>query len=91
MDLKGNDNIDLTPKLRVNSSIALKELTIEGVGISKILSSEVADAIDKGDLIDLLPTYPRKEIDIYVHYRTHEESLPKITCFLSFMLAKQTA
>jgi DNA-binding transcriptional LysR family regulator len=74
--------IDITPKVESNSTLFLLELVSRGAGIACMSRRTVAEAIENGDLVRVLPKYHaqianRKDIDVWlvlpqrrIHQRT---------------------
>ncbi|MCL1125440.1 LysR family transcriptional regulator [Shewanella surugensis] len=77
--------MSIKPKLVINDFSLLKQMTIEGLGIS-ILPEYMcqSELIDK-TLIPLLPHWTMESVHLYVLYPKNRAKIPKINAFLDFI------
>ncbi len=74
----------LEPYLLLNDTAAMKECALNGIGIVKLHRYVVDEALNSGELIEILADYNEPEQPIYASYSPHKHVPPKIRCFLDF-------
>jgi DNA-binding transcriptional LysR family regulator len=85
---KDNVEIYLEPVLWLNDTRAMLECALQGIGIVKLHEYEVAEAVAKKQLIEILSKYNEGEYPIYLYYQATRYLQPKIRCFIDFYLPK---
>lgn len=81
---KGNKEVRLTPTLWINDSRALCDCAIAGMGIVSLHDYIVADAINDGQLVEILAEFQMPRQSIYLYYQQSRYLQPKIRRFIDF-------
>lgn len=61
--------VDIKDALECDNSEMLRDLAIQGAGIAYLPQSVVAESIESGELINVMPDYQCASFDIYIYYR----------------------
>lgn len=72
--------------LIANSSIALREALLAGMGIALTPTFVVSADLKAGRLTEIMPTYRPPEQGLYILYPTSRYLSPKVRCFVDFMV-----
>lgn len=88
ISFKGDLKVHVKPFLYLNDVEAMLNCAFEDLGIIKVHEYVVAEALKKGELIEILTDYKEPEIPIYVCYPYTQYVQPKIRHFIDFILAK---
>jgi DNA-binding transcriptional LysR family regulator len=83
---KNDKKITVKPLLALNDSRAMCECAILGMGIVKLHAYVVADAIQKGLLVEILKDFQANEQTIYLYYQQSHFVQPKIRRFIDFFV-----
>lgn len=83
-----NENIKLTPYIRVNDTQTMLNLALDGLGIAMLHDYVVKDYLESGELQELLPSYHSTELPLYVAYPQRKFLPSKVRCFIDFILEK---
>ncbi|HBD9374642.1 TPA: LysR family transcriptional regulator [Legionella pneumophila] len=81
---KGDEQIYVEPVLWLNDSRALCECAILGMGIIKLHEYIVAEALQDGRLIEILPEFQESNLSVYLYYQASRYLQPKIRRFIDF-------
>ncbi|HAT1597148.1 TPA: LysR family transcriptional regulator [Legionella pneumophila] len=81
---KGNEQIYVEPVLWLNDSRALCECAMLGMGIIKLHEYIVAEALQDGRLIEILPEFQEPHLSVYLYYQASRYLQPKIRRFIDF-------
>ncbi len=81
---KENQEIYVKPILWLNDSRAMTECALLGMGIVKLHKSIVNDALQSGQLIEVLKEFEEPEIPVYLYYQQSKYLQPKIRRFIDF-------
>lgn len=81
---KGNKAIQLKPVLWLNDSRTMCNCAIAGMGIVKLHDYIVADAIQSGDLVEILSGFQDTTQPVYLYYQQSRYLQPKIRRFIDF-------
>ncbi|HAZ7572965.1 LysR family transcriptional regulator [Legionella sp. PATHC032] len=81
---KGGEQIYVEPVLWLNDSRALCECAILGIGIIKLHEYIVAEALQDGRLIEILPEFRESNLSVYLYYQASRYLQPKIRRFIDF-------
>ncbi|HHL3492882.1 TPA: LysR family transcriptional regulator [Legionella pneumophila] len=81
---KGNEQIYVEPVLWLNDSRALCECAMLGMGIIKLHEYIVAEALQDGRLIEILPEFQEPHLSVYLYYQASRYLQPKIRKFIDF-------
>jgi len=88
IQFKGEKQMQVNPYLHVNNATAMYLCALQGLGIIKLHHYVVADAIKKGDLVEILEKYNEGKIYLNVSY-LHRRFVPsKIRAFIDFYCSK---
>ncbi|WP_420349030.1 LysR family transcriptional regulator [Pelagibius sp.] len=84
--VKGNDqqNLRLAPALTVNTMQASIDAALEGWGVTRALSYQVADALAEGQLVELLAGHDEAEMPIHLLHAEGRRAAAKIRSFIDF-------
>lgn len=77
--------VHVRPRLRVNSSIALKNAAVAGLGICVLPSVYVREALEEGSLVHALPGWQASERALYAVYPEQREMSRKLRVFLDHL------
>jgi len=77
-------------RYRVNSSLALRQCFLEGIGVGSAPAWLVQDLIDKGELIRLLPKWRQTPQPVYLVYPSRRYQPLRTRVFLEFMTKRIT-
>ncbi len=81
---KGNKEIQVKPVLCLNDSRAMCDCAIAGMGIVKLHDYIVEDAIQSGDLVEILSGFQDTAQPVYLYYQQSRYLQPKIRKFVDF-------
>ncbi|HAT1820316.1 TPA: LysR family transcriptional regulator [Legionella pneumophila] len=81
---KGDEQIYVEPVLWLNDSRALCECALLGMGIIKLHEYIVAEALQDGRLIEVLPEFQESSLSVYLYYQASRYLQPKIRRFIDF-------
>ncbi len=76
--------IFLEPILSLNDARSMRECAIQGLGIVRLHDYEVAEAIAKGELIEVLQQYKAPVYPLYLYYQQSRYLQPKIRRFIDY-------
>lgn len=82
-DKSGGMTVPVVGNLTVNHGGGLCEAAIAGVGIARLPDFLVSDAIEAGDLIELLPDYAVEPTGIHLVHVSGGRPLPKVEAFVT--------
>lgn len=82
---KNEDPVQVRPYLQVNDAETLLQLTLQGLGIMKTHEYVVREAIDNGQLIEVLNSFSEEQIPIFLAYSQRRILSQKIRCFIDFV------
>ena len=85
---KNNREIMVKPVLRINDSQALRECAIQGMGIVQLHDYIVLDALQDGQLVELLKEFQEPRQSVYLYYQQSRYLQPKIRRFIDFYTEK---
>ncbi len=80
------DTIDVQSVISANSPQAVREIAIAGGGIAMCPEFIVADAINDGRLVTILPDYTTLEFGLFAIYPHRKYVAKKVRCFIDFTL-----
>lgn len=79
------ETIYFKPLLYLNDAQAMLESAIKGVGIVILHHYQVAEALEKGDLVEILTTYRMPLIPVFLYYHPGRYMQPKVKSWVEFM------
>jgi DNA-binding transcriptional LysR family regulator len=77
--------ITMPSTIRCNNDFALKQFTLDGLGLALFPRFFVAKELENGKLMQAIPDYPSPELSINAVYETRRYLLPKLQAFLGFL------
>ena len=80
-------HVYIMPTMLINDSEALLKMALEDMGFVKLQHYVVADAIDKGLLVEILNDYKSLNIPINVFYQPEKLLQTKVKTFIDFICA----
>ncbi len=91
LDLVSSENehfiLDSKPRLLVDDFAILKQSIIDGLGIAVLPDYMGREELASGRLVNILPDWGLKAVDIYALYPRHRAKIPKVRAFLDFVAA----
>ncbi|HIC79533.1 MAG TPA: LysR family transcriptional regulator, partial [Kiloniellaceae bacterium] len=78
----------LDPALTVNTMQAAIDAALEGWGVTRALSYQVADALAEGQLVELLAGHDEAEMPIHLLHAEGRRAAAKIRSFIDFAAAR---
>jgi len=75
-------SVRVEPRLRVNTADAAIAACINGLGITRVLSYQVVDALSRGDLILLLEDFAPAAIPVHIIYPPRRVGSPNVNAFV---------
>ncbi|NJK52028.1 MAG: hypothetical protein HC936_02940 [Leptolyngbyaceae cyanobacterium SU_3_3] len=86
-DQSGLREISVGGNFTVNSGIALYEAVLAGLGIARVTAFLANQVLQSGQLIRLLSEYEdESDIGIYAIFPSNRYLLPKVQCFVEFLV-----
>jgi DNA-binding transcriptional LysR family regulator len=79
--------IKLTPRFQSNQNRAAINAAIAGVGVVRLMSYQVAEALRSGDLVSLLEDVEDKKLPIQVVSVEGRKNLTKVKMFIDYVKA----
>lgn len=76
--------IAIAPKFATPDPGILMDLAVHGLGIGVVPQFYVRDALSRGDLVRVLPTYRRALVPIHAVYPSRRMLAPKVRVFVDF-------
>lgn len=84
----GNKLILVLPYCHINDTHTMLNLALDGLGIVKLHKYVVQDALQSGALQEVLTSYTKEDIPIYVAYIQRRFVPSKVRCFIDFVEQK---
>jgi DNA-binding transcriptional LysR family regulator len=84
---KDNKEIYVKPLLWLNDSRAMCECAMQAMGIVRLHDYIVADALEDGSLVEILPEFCEHDQPVYLYYQQSRYLQPKIRRFVDFYTA----
>ncbi len=81
------DGVQVAGNLRVNSTIFMKQLIMDGQGIGFLPSFVCRDELADGRMVEILPDASRPQLELYAIYPARQFVPPKITSCVNFLKA----
>ncbi|OON59784.1 LysR family transcriptional regulator [Massilia sp. KIM] len=74
---------------QTNNGETMRQLTLQGMGISRLGMFHVYEDLQRGDLVELLPEYNAGDIeDISIIYANQKHVAPRIRVFIDFLVER---
>tara|TARA_Y100000588_G_C14266862_1_gene930328 strand:+ start:3383 stop:4252 length:870 start_codon:yes stop_codon:yes gene_type:complete len=83
ISLKKNIRLNINSKLISNSASFMKQCALQGFGMIQLHDYMVADELQQGALIEILPELFEKSVPVYIYYQKHQFVQPKIRQFVN--------
>ena len=80
--------VEVTSRIAVNSPRAVKELAVNGAGIGLVPNFVVANELNSGQLVELLPDYHTLEFGVFAIYPHRRYVSKKVRAFVDFLFEK---
>ncbi|OUR96888.1 LysR family transcriptional regulator [Halobacteriovorax marinus] len=84
---KAEERIIVNGTVKINNSEALKELVLQGVGVSRLPTFIAGEDLKKGKLLQLFKTYEMPSKNLYAIFPDREFLPLKVRVFLDFLVA----
>jgi len=81
------ETIEVKGRIKTNNASAIRQLVLEGAGISTLSDFLVEEDIKQGRLIRVLPDYQIDDAGIYAVYQDQNYQLAKVRIFIDFLAA----
>ena len=80
-----NHDIVIKPKLLVDDFFTLKHAVLDGLGIAVLPDYMCQTAVEKGQLVQVLPGWGMPNVNFYALYPQYRLKIPKVRVFLDFI------
>ena len=80
--------VRITPRLTVTTNDAAIEATVRGLGISRLMSYQVAPQLASGELVLLLRDFEPPRMPVHILHREGRHASAKIRSFVDLMAAR---
>ena len=78
-------HISFTPSVRCDDFSMLKRMAIQGLGITELPDYMAEEFVENGKLINILPDWTFKPVDLYALYPSHRGATPKVRALLDYL------
>jgi len=76
-------------EMQTNNGETMRQLTLQGLGVSRLGMFHVFDDIQRGDLVELLPQYNAGDIEeISIIYLNQKHIPPRVMVFIDFVVER---
>jgi DNA-binding transcriptional LysR family regulator len=76
-------------EMQTNNGETMRQLTLQGLGVSRLGMFHVFDDIQQGDLVELLPQYNAGDIEeISIIYLNQKHIPPRVRVFIDFVVER---
>lgn len=76
--------IFVKPTLWLNNTILMKQCAMKGMGIVNLHDYVIADVLANKQLVEILPEYQKKSVNVYLYYKKTKYLQAKIRRFIDF-------
>lgn len=83
---KNKKELFIEPTLLLNDCHAIRECALQGIGIGMLHDYMIEDALQTGQLVEVLNEFQIPSINIYLYYSQSHYLLPKIRRFIDFYM-----
>lgn len=80
------EEVSVNKRYRANSSLAIRDAALQGLGLALLPLVYVDDALRSGELVDALPGWKGEPQAVYAVYPAHRESSCKLRLFIDFLI-----
>ncbi len=81
--LKSPQQLKLNIPLRMNNASGMKQAALNGLGIVQLHDYVVNDALESGDLVEVLAHELKPAIDLFIYYNKYHYVQPKVRQFVT--------
>ena len=85
-DSDGEEVLQVSGNLEINTVDALLEALLSGAGIARIATWLVASYLETGELVQILPRYTHQQSSFYLLYPTRQHMSRKVRVFVDYLL-----
>ncbi|KDN29879.1 LysR family transcriptional regulator [Vibrio fortis] len=78
-------HISFKPSVRCDDFSMLKRMAIQGLGITELPDYMAEEFVENGKLINILPDWTFKPVDLYALYPSHRGATPKVRSLLDYL------
>ncbi len=78
-------HISFKPSVRCDDFSMLKRMAIQGLGITELPDYMAEECIENGKLINILPDWTFKPVNLYALYPSHRGATPKVRALLDYL------
>ncbi|WP_252032281.1 LysR family transcriptional regulator [Vibrio sp. SCSIO 43135] len=78
-------SVAFAPVLECDDFSVLKQLALDGMGITELPQYLANGSVECGDLVEVLPEWQFSPVDLYAIYPSHRGATPKVRSFLDFV------
>ncbi|MDO1585290.1 LysR substrate-binding domain-containing protein [Rhizobium oryzicola] len=84
---KGDEVINVEPDyaISVNEARSYVAAAVAGIGIAQAVSFMVRDAVERGELVEVLPDWPREPFPLYIVYPQNRHLSNKVRVFVDWL------
>lgn len=79
------ETVYLNPVLYLNDAAAMLNCAINGLGIVSLHHYQVAHALARGELVEVLPQHRMTKIPVFLYYHSGRYMQPKVKTWIEFM------
>ncbi|RUR06062.1 LysR substrate-binding domain-containing protein [Legionella sp. km772] len=83
--MSNNERIYLQNILFLNDAQAILECVLQGLGIAILHHYQIVNALEQGDLVELLCDYRMPAIPIFMYYHPGRYMQPKVRSWIEFI------
>lgn len=80
------EEVAVSRRFRANSSLAIRDAALQGLGLALLPLVYVDDALRRGQLVDALPGWKGEPQAVYAVYPAHRETSRKLRLFIDFLI-----
>jgi DNA-binding transcriptional LysR family regulator len=84
----GKEIVTLSSYIKLNDTQTMLQLALEGLGIVNLHRYVVEDYLKKGTLKEILVSYNKNDVPLYVAYPQRRYVSSKVRCFIDFITEK---
>lgn len=77
----------IRPRLRTSTNDAARSAALAGLGLTRLLSYQVADALAQGTLVPLLENFETPPLPVHVVHQEGRHATPKVRAFVDLAVA----
>lgn len=83
--------VKLSPRLKMNTNDAVRDVVAGGWGISRLLSYQIAPQIADGSLVEILTDFEPPPLPVHVIHQEGRQVSAKVRAFVDFMVERLRA